>query len=131
MSVRVVLDANVLIEGLARPNSSSGRLLDGILAERVSVAWCDEIMNDYALTLGYDAFGLDASRADKLLDFLKETGEKVDLSGRYGLTLPAAGDTPYYCCAADGGYPLVTGNRNHYPGNGPVEILDPARVLFK
>lgn len=131
MSMRVVLDANVLIEGLARPQSSSGRLLDGILNERVSIAWCDEIMNDYAVTLGWEGFGLDPTRADKLLAFFKETGEQVALSGRYGLTLPAVGDTPYYCCAADSGYALVTGNRSHFPANGPVEILDPARVLFK
>ncbi|MCB1737433.1 MAG: PIN domain-containing protein [Gammaproteobacteria bacterium] len=129
--MRVVLDANVLIEGLTRPQSSSGRLLDGILSERVRVVWCDEVMDDYAVVLGFDAFGLDAGRADKLLAFFKETGEKVQLSGRYGLKLPAAGDAPYYCCAADSGYPLVTGNRNNYPANGPVEIADPARVMFK
>ncbi len=127
----LVLDANVLIEGLSNAQSSSGRLLNGVLREQVTLAWCDEIMYDYAVVMGYEGFALDATRADKLLAFIQENGKKVNLSKKFGLALPDTGDTAYYCCAADAACPLVTGNINNFPMNGPVEIMNPARVLFE
>lgn len=127
----LVLDANVLVEGLCNPLSSSGRLLDAVLREQVTLAWTEAVIDDYATLLGHESFQIDFTRADKLLTFLQENGKQVEASGKFNLSLPVAGDTRYYCCAVDADCPLVTNNVNHYPNNGPVEIMDPARVLFR
>lgn len=127
----LVLDANVLLEGLCNPQSSSGRLIDAVMREQVSLAWTEAVIDDYATLLGHDAFEIDYTRADKLLTFFQETGKRIDPSGKFNLTLPVVGDTQYYCCAVDADCPLVTNNLKHYPANGPVEIMDPARVLFR
>ena len=117
--MRLVLDTNVLVSGLLRPHGAPGRLIDLLVAGRITPLYDDRILAEYREVLQRAEFGFDAKDADLLVDYVYRVGEAV-AAGPLPVTLPDPDDLPFLEVAAGGAADaLVTGNHRHFvPSRG-------------
>jgi len=132
--MRAVVDTNVLVSGMVNPHGPPGRIVDAILAGRVTVLHDDRILSEYREVLFRPLFGFRTGDVDALLDFIERNGEH-SLSGPLAVVLPDPTDIPFLEVATAGrAEALVTGNARHFKprrGRHSVQILTPAEFLFR
>ena len=129
----IVLDTNVLVSGLLRPQGAPGRVIDLVLGGSVQLLVDDRILEEYRDVLSRGRFGFSPGDVRRLLDFVAETAEPV-LAAPLARRLPDAGDEPFLEVALSGrADTLVTGNARHFPAaaTGGVEVLSPAEFLAR
>lgn len=126
MSVRVVIDTNVLVSAYwtRDENSPTVRIYRALLAGAITALVNDEILSVYRDVLHRSKFGFNAEDVERGLAYIAQTGETVFPSDS-DETFPDADDKVFYCTAQAGGAQLVTGNMKHYP---PADfVLTPAQ----
>lgn len=113
----IVLDTNVLVSSLLKPQSYPAHVLNAILNEKVTLLFDNRIIAEYRRVLDRPRFGLSEEMIEPLLDYLTSTGEFVaaDYSGRH---FEDAEDRKFYEVAVTGNADyLVTGNVRHFPSD--------------
>lgn len=120
---RLVFDTNVLVSGLLTPGGPPGRLLRAFHDLQVQAVICEAIIAEYAKVLNRRRFPFAGPIARDVVTHFVAHGRWIDELEHPGLTLVDAGDQPFYDCAYSAACPLVTGNRKHFPTDGPVEVL--------
>jgi putative PIN family toxin of toxin-antitoxin system len=78
--LKIVLDTNVLVSALLKPNSVPGRILDLVVARQVVVAMDHRIFVEYRDVLYRPEFELPRKEVADLLDFLWYSSERVQSS---------------------------------------------------
>lgn len=127
--MRLVVDTNVLVAGLLRPDGPPGRILDSILRQSFTVLYDDRILAEYEVVLARRRFGFDPIAIGIFLAFVRDTGERI-LAPALELRCSDAGDQPFLEVAVEAGAAaLVTGNRRHFPSASPVPVLTPAELI--
>ena len=131
---RAVLDTNVLVSGLLSPAGAPGVLLNAISSGGLTPVYSDPVFEEYVEVLLRPSLRLDSHPVLELLLLLGHIGAHVTPPRDILDPLPAAAfpdldDRPFYAAALAAGCPLVTGNLRHYPKQGPVEVLAPARAV--
>lgn len=131
--MRVVLDTNVLVSALLRPEGQPGRILDLVLAGDLEPVFDDRIVAEYQEVLRRPRFGFTPQDVDALLDYLETTGLNIS-AHPLAVALPDPDDVPFLEVAAAGeAAALVTGNLRHYPQeaivSSGVRVLSPADFL--
>lgn len=128
----VVLDTNILISGLIRPENPPGRLIDLLRSGELSLAIDDRILAEYSAVLGREYFRKYFSLAEKdlILDFLSHDSIRV-LCTQAAVGLPDQDDACFLEVAWAAKVPLVTGNQKHFPLDlcRGVTISSPAEFL--
>ena len=129
MSSRIVVDTNVLVSGLLRPDGPPGRIVDLVVRGSFVVCCDDRILDEYARVLARPRFGFDARPVAVLLDFLEESGERI-VAAPLSLRCTDEADQPFLEVAVEArADALVTGNRRHFPKKAPLRIVSPADLL--
>lgn len=129
--MKIVLDTNVLVSALLKPNSVPGRILDLVVARQVVVAMDHRIFVEYRDVLYRPEFELPRKEVADLLDFLWYSSERVQAS-ELATQLPDPEDRMFIEVAvrsfADA---LVTGNIKHFPTSQRhgVHVLTPRQFL--
>jgi putative PIN family toxin of toxin-antitoxin system len=129
--LKIVLDTNVLVSALLKPNSVPGRILDLVVARQVVVAMDHRIFVEYRDVLYRPEFGLPRKEVADLLDFLWYSSERVQAS-ELTTQLPDPEDRMFIEVAvrsfADA---LVTGNIKQFPTSQRhgVHVLTPRQFL--
>lgn len=129
--MKIVLDTNVLVSALLKPNSVPGRILDLVVARQVAVAMDHRIFVEYRDVLYRPEFELPRKEVADLLDFLWYSSERVQAS-ELATQLPDPEDRMFIEVAvrsfADA---LVTGNIKHFPTSQRhgVHVLTPRQFL--
>ena len=113
--MKIVVDTNVLVSALIRPEGVPARILDLILSGQVKIVIDHRIYAEYQDVLLRPEFGFAPDPVGNLLDFLLQSGERV-----YAITtsiaLPDADDGKFLEVAIDGSVDfLVTGNLKYFP----------------
>ncbi len=127
--MRIVLDTNVLVSGLLRPEGPPGRVVDGLLTESYRALFDDRIMSEYTAVLARPRFSFDVDAVKVLLSFLRDTGELIPAASLMTKTVDP-GDQPFLEVAVAGmADALVTGNLRHFPAGTAVRIVSPAEFL--
>ena len=127
--MKVVVDTNVLVSALLRPESIPARILDLVLSHQVTAASDHRVHNEYQEVLLRPEFGFPRVAVIDLLDFLWLSSERVHVTAM-AIDLPDADDIKFIevaiSAAADA---LVTGNLKHFPPRQRhgVQVLSPRR----
>ena len=116
MSVKAVIDTNVLVSAFLTKNQNSPtyRIADAILNDRFTPVYSHGMLDEYAEVLGRDYLNLPPSRVEELLVHIKLSGEEATPIESDAL-FPDIDDKVFFCTALAGDAHLVTGNMKHYP----------------
>jgi putative PIN family toxin of toxin-antitoxin system len=125
--LKIVVDTNVLVSALIRPEGIPARILDLILSGQVKIVFDHRIYAEYQDVLLRSEFGFAPEPVDNLLEFLLQSGERV-YTINTSVALPDASDGKFIEVAIDGSAEfLVTGNLKHFPARQrqSVRVVSP------
>ena len=129
--MKIVLDTNVLVSSLLRPDSIPGRIVDLVLAEQVMLVFDHRIFAEYQSVLFRPEFPFLPDQVGALLEFVWRAGEMVDATP-LPIHLPDPDDVMFIEVAVSALAPaLVTGNLKHFPVSQRhgVRVLAPREWL--
>lgn len=129
--MKIVLDTNVLVSALLRPDSIPGRIVDLVLAEQVMLVLDHRIFAEYHSVLIRPDFPFSPDQVGALLEFVWRAGEMVDASP-LPIHLPDPDDVMFIEAAVSAvADALVTGNLKHFPASQchGVRVLTPREWL--
>lgn len=129
--MRLVIDTNVLVSALLKPNGPPGRILDAVVQGVIEPVYNLAILTEYDAVLTRRKFAFDPEDVAAVLELVASEGWPVTRTARLDLPFRDPDDRKFYECAAAAGCPLVTGNTRDFPTTGPVEILSPAQLARK
>ena len=121
MSIRVVVDTNVLVSAFLTKNplSPTVRIYRSILAGEVIPLISDEIIDEYKDVLHRAKFKFNPDDVDSGIAYIELIGEYLfPVDSDEDFIDPE--DKVFYCTALAGEAYLVTGNIKHYPQSAIV-----------
>jgi putative PIN family toxin of toxin-antitoxin system len=128
--VRVVIDTNVLVSGLASVEGNCFEILEWLRAGRLEACYNAAILAEYDEVLQRPKFGFDPADIDGLLELIEREGWAIVAEPLKMLKDPT--DTKFLEVAVSGNCEhLVTGNLKDFPKDryGTVSIVSPAEFL--
>jgi putative PIN family toxin of toxin-antitoxin system len=129
--LKIVLDTNVLVSALLKPNSVPGRILNLVLAKQAVLVLDHRIFVEYRDVLYRPEFELPREAVADLLDFLWYSSEQVQ-GGDFAVELPDPEDRMFIEVAVNSlADALVTGNIKHFPTSQRhgVHVVTPRQFL--
>jgi len=129
--VRVVLDTNVLVSGILRPQGPAGLVIEMAVGRRFQVCYDARIFLEYRTVLARPKFGFEPKETAQLLAVVEAHGlvcSPLPLKNR----LPDRTDEAFLEVALGGEADfLVTGNRKDFPqsATGKIRVVSPAEFL--
>lgn len=114
--MKTVLDTNVLVSGLLKPQGNPAQIVSLVLAGAVQVCHDERILAEYSEVLARARFKFNPQRVREVLTKIEADGLAIDASHIKDLDLPDADDECFLevALAAQTDY-LVTGNLVDYP----------------
>jgi len=129
--LKIVLDTNVLVSALLRPESLPDRVLDLVLARQVTLALDQRIFTEYRTVLFRPEFAFPRDHVSNLLEFVWQSSERVQATP-LPIRLPDPDDVMFIEVAVSAlANALVTGNLKHFPASQRhgVRVLSPREWL--
>ena len=131
--LRVVIDTNVLVSALLKPDSLPELILSLILEGEMVLCLSEPIVTEYEEVLRREKFRkLDRRKVKTLLARLKSKAQWVEPGARLHVTRVDPEDNKFLECAQEAGADFfVTGNIKHFPSGkfkGTI-ILNPVKFL--
>ncbi len=123
MLERVVLDTNVLVSAVLKPDSYPSRLLNLILSGKIIMAYDSRIYSEYKAVLERPKFSFPKHDIQTLLSFIRLEGESV-APLPMDVQLPDPKDLPFIEVAAASNAAIVTGNPRHFSVEG-IRVVTP------
>jgi len=125
--MKIVLDTNVLISSLLNPNRKPAKILNLILAEKITLLYDNRILNEYFCVLKRDKFGFSDDLILPLMDFFKFQGQYINaepITEKFN----DEDDKKFYEVLISGQADyLITGNLSHFPDD--VHIVSPTYFI--
>lgn len=120
MSVKAVLDTNVIVSAFWSDSEASPpyRIYCAMMANLFVPLFNNTIIAEYDEVLRRERFKFPSWKVDALIDFVKESGERIFPVETDSASFPDPDDKVFYCtalAAQDDGAVLVTGNVRHFP----------------
>ena len=132
MSLRLVVDTNVVVSGLLNSEGSPARVLDLVRdLDAATLLIDDRIIEEYREVLARPEFqrAIAPTEAEAFLALCSSFGEHVP-AARIDAVCPDPDDAPFLEVAVAGrADALVTGNMKHFPTRSGLPILAPAEFL--
>jgi len=130
----IVLDTNVLVSGLLNEYGNPGKLLDLILANVITVAYDDRIINEYEKVLARPELHIETRLIQTVITAIELNGLPVEPAQAPERLIDDPGDVPFIetglsCPGLDA---IVTGNMRHFrklQQTGLVKVLTPTEFL--
>jgi len=126
-----VVDTNIIVSGLIKPNSSSGNIIKLILSGKIKLGIDNRIISEYKEVLLRKKFSFEKESIDHILEEIEADGIKI-ISEPLNLSLPDKEDLPFLEVAVTGNIKvLVTGNKKHFPKKiyRKVRIYSPSEFI--
>ncbi len=122
--MRVVLDTNILVSALLKPQSLPAKVLDALVSQQFILLWDHRIMEEYREVLRRPKFKIDKNLVDELLALLDSIAEYI-VAQPLDLKVKDVDDLPFIEVALTGKADvLVTGNLKHFR-----EVTEEFKVL--
>ncbi len=125
--MKIVMDTNVVVSALLRPQGVLARILDLVLSRQATLALDHRIYNEYQEVLLRPEFGFSRDYVDNILDFLWRSSERAHAVA-LPVQLPDPDDAKFLEVAASAAADaLITGNLKHFPPRQRcgVRVLSP------
>jgi putative PIN family toxin of toxin-antitoxin system len=131
LSVRLVLDTNVIVSALLHSDRTPARAVRTVLARRFTVLFDDRIEREYRTVLARPKFrAIDPTQSESLLAALLQNGERVESPRAFDGPMIDPDDRVFVEVALAGrADALVTGNARHYACDFVFAVLSPAQWL--
>ena len=113
-SIRVVLDTNVVFEGLTKQKSACGVIIDAWLADLINVYVSDAVAYEYVDVLSRKLSHTRWQKAQITLATLFDKAEFVSIYYSWRPTSPDPGDDLVIDCAMNANALIVTSNRKDF-----------------
>lgn len=124
--MRAVVDTNVLVSGLLRPDGPPGAVLQQIAAQVLEPVVCEAIVAEYRAVLPRRRLRLRASDIEELLALIEAQAVWVQIPPYEGQpALPDPTDWPFIACALAAGCAVITGNARDFPAGLGVRVMTP------
>ncbi|MGE0704844.1 MAG: putative toxin-antitoxin system toxin component, PIN family [Vicinamibacterales bacterium] len=124
--MRVVFDANVVVNAVLHPHSAEGRLLDLAISDGCTLLYDDELLREYDEALSRKTLALPPAAVADLIESLADAGLSIPTASRERVKRPAAAGVALDGCAdalvTDAGTPRVA----HAP---QLQVCTAARLL--
>jgi putative PIN family toxin of toxin-antitoxin system len=130
--MRIVLDTNVLVSGLHNPNGVPGRIVDLVLAGKLTLLYNDAILGEYADVLARPRLNISEEHVQAVIGYIRLSGERVTAYPLPSDVLPDPDDLAFAEVAITASAEsLVTGNLKHFVGlkEHGVVVLSPTEFL--
>jgi putative PIN family toxin of toxin-antitoxin system len=130
LSVRIVLDTNVLVSGLLSPQGASAQALGLLLEGEIGLCVDARIVHEYREVISRPEWKFSPDDALIVLDALL-TDAQMAIPSPLNLTLPDQDDVMFVETAiAAEADAIVTGNKKHFPQKViKMPILSPAELI--
>jgi putative PIN family toxin of toxin-antitoxin system len=130
--MRVVLDTNLLVSGLLKPDGNERRVLRlGLSATRITVMLSPAIIREYETVLPRARLKLTASEVAQTLNALRAAAESVEPDFTLHVTKVEPDNRFLECAVAGQAAYVVTGNARHFPRHYKGIQVVQARRLFE
>lgn len=129
--MRIVLDTNVLVSALLKPNSNPAYVLRLILQREIELVLDERILDEYEDVLARPKFRLDRRGRAEVIRDLNAIAIVAGLPPR-PVRLPDPNDQPFLEAAmAAQADAIVTGNTRHFPdeSRGSIRIIAPTDLV--
>lgn len=112
--MNIVLDTNVLVEGLLSPFGTCGEIVRMVSSGELILSFDARILSEYDEVLSRPKFKFAKEKVDALLDYIVYRGQAIAPSPLNN-SLPDSKDEPFLEVAIAGkAVCLVTGNKDHF-----------------
>ena len=131
--MRIVVDTNVLVSGLLNPFGPSGRIVQMVLSDVLSVWYDSRILTEYGDVLHRRRFAFLPWEVDDLIEQVQTRGRLV-APAPLPSPLPHKDDEMFLEAALAGPAEyLITRNLRHYPARkrAGMAVVSPAEFLDK
>jgi len=120
-----VVDTNILVSALLRPDGPPGRVAAALTQGRLQPVVCAAIVDEYDRVLRRPAFGFDPADVGELVSLLTQQALSVEVPpyAPAELMLPDPADWPFAACALAVPCPLITGNARHFPARLGIAVM--------
>lgn len=119
--MRVVIDTNVLVSALLKPQSKPAQILDLVIAGQLTLLLDNRILYEYREVLKRERFGFNEVWVDELMSFLDTVCEYV-VAEPVKINLRDPDDLPFLEIAMTGkAEALITGNKKDF-AKSPQEV---------
>lgn len=128
--LKVILDTNIVVSGVLKPNSLPDLCLRLGLNKEVQLVFSEEVFAEYSAVLNRPRFNLSSQLIQKTLAELKLVSQVIEPKERLALASdPKDNQFLEVALAAKADF-LITGNRRHFPAFCSfVEIVTPAEFI--
>ena len=131
----VVLDTNVIVSGILKPDGPPGQVLDLLVTGQITAAYDDRLLMEYNDVLTRPKLALNPERVQTFLDVIRLAG--IAVADPPPLTIaeahiPDKDDVPFAEVAlAASANALITGNRRHFEflTGQLMQVFAPAEFL--
>ena len=126
MMLKFVLDTNIIVSALLKPDSKPAYVFNTFTDRRIDLYYSDGIMAEYKRVLSYTRLKFSDKLTSDTIGDVVRLGKLLSVTPSV-IPLPDETDRVFYDTAAAVGAYLVTGNMKHYPDE--PHILTPAAFL--
>ena len=127
--MRLVLDTNVLVSALLKPQGVPAAVLRSVLTGQTTLLYDNRILQEYRGVLLRPRLGIPSEEIEPLLEFIEKSCEYITAAPS-AARMPDEDDRPFLEVALSGGADfLVTGNLKHFPKHRVV--VSPRNLLDK
>ncbi len=129
--MRVVLDTNVLVAGLASAAGPPGWVVEAAIAGNLEPVFDMAVRQEYEEGLRRAEFRVSSAHVEDLLPAVDRFGLPVPAASPWPVPLPDPDDEPFLAVAATTGSILVTGNLRHFQARcrRGVSVLTPRELV--
>lgn len=111
----IVLDTNVLVNGLLNGSGNPGKIVDLILEGSLQIAFDDRILGEYEDVLARPELHIPQAKASAIIGYLELTGVFVEAKALSPTSTADVDDLPFVeVHMAANSEALVTGNGKHF-----------------
>jgi putative PIN family toxin of toxin-antitoxin system len=119
-----VLDTNILVSALMRPEGPPGRVMAAVKAGELVPVFSSAVLSEYEAVLRRPRLRLDGWKVDSALATMRAVGNLVrGAQPPPPITLPDDTDWPFIACALTAGCLVVTGNARDFPAALGVRVM--------
>lgn len=122
--MRAVVDTNIFVAALLRPEGPPGAVVLAITQRRLTPVVCQAVIAEYGNVLRRPAFRFTAADVDELLAVTAQQALWVEVPAYTGAPkVPDPSDWPFMACALAAQCPVITGNAKHFPARLGVAVM--------
>ena len=128
--MNVVLDTNVIVSGIIKPDGSPAKLLNMVVNGTLTINADTRILSEYGRVLNSPKFSFPETIITHLLHYISSESKLVT-PDPFLLPVKDPSDLPFIEIAVQEDIPLITGNIKHFEDIENIRLYSPTRFLEK